>query len=120
MSRMILFESHDNDFTECLLWVVGWLAMRGFGTDERLLRWLKTNDAVDTLSEAFAAAVYARDCSDVAMDIDRNANRFIDHVTLEDRRKYLGKVKISVVDALDPDGYNGEAVVWDGDDLRIV
>lgn len=119
---MILFKSHDNDFTDCLRIVVEWLVWRvGSSHEAQTITWLLTEDAVDTLSEAFAATVYARSHSDVAVHIDKGGCRWKDRtVTLDDRRAYLGKVKISLIEELDPDGYDGEAVVWDGQDVRIV
>lgn len=120
---MVLFESHDNDFSECLLIVVEWFTRRAYGgLTESLRAWLLSDDAVATLSEAFAAEAYARDCSDVALDVDDDGvRRGSPRATLGDRRQYLGKLKISIVEVL-PEDYdgNGESVLWDGDKLEII
>ena len=123
MNGMILFETYDNDFSQCLLSVVSDFAWRvnDWPPPPHILLWLQSEDAVTTLSEAFAAMAYARACADVSTHIRMDMTRMANHpATLENCREYLGRIKIRVIDALDPNGYNGEAVVWAGDDLRIV
>lgn len=117
----VLFESHDNDFSECLLNVVQWFASRvSEYNEEKIRKWLLTDDAAETLSEAFAATVYAKDCADVALDVRKDGVRKSPPVTLENRRQYLGKLKISIVDRAPDGGDNGESVLWDGEEIYIV